>query len=229
MRTVLIGDIHGCYDELIELCDRVGLVAEDRLLCLGDVVDRGPQPAEVIGFLRQRPNTLVLMGNHERKHVRGVFSFSQEITRLQLGDEYADAVQWMSALPYWHETADFIAAHAALSPAMTLETQREDVLAGTVSGERALEKELNGARWCDRYGGDKPVIVGHHVVTGLTPYIPECACRPPHGRSGRCGRARRRRCRWTGSLPGPRAVRARSSRLPGAAAHRSRRRRAGRR
>lgn len=164
-RHILIGDIHACHEELCELLDRVALSEGDVLVSLGDVVDRGPAPAEVLALLRGRPNTVVLMGNHERKHARQVFSFSQEVTRLQLGEGYAEAVRWMTGLPYVYEADTFLATHAAWMPGKVRGEQREDVLSGTVSGERALTEALGSARWAERYDGDKPLVVGHHVVS----------------------------------------------------------------
>jgi Icc-related predicted phosphoesterase len=41
MRTFIIGDIHGCFDELMELTEKVGLTDSDLLISLGDIVDRG--------------------------------------------------------------------------------------------------------------------------------------------------------------------------------------------
>lgn len=40
-RIFVVGDIHGCFDELIELTEKVGLKEEDVLISLGDIVDRG--------------------------------------------------------------------------------------------------------------------------------------------------------------------------------------------
>src|SRR5881394_2844155 len=54
---------------------------DDLLVSVGDLVDRGPAPGEVVRLFRERPNSVVVMGNHERKHVRGIFSYAQEITR----------------------------------------------------------------------------------------------------------------------------------------------------
>ena len=68
MRTFVIGDIHGCFDELMELLEKVGLQEEDRLVSLGDIVDRGNKSKEVYAYLRHRKHTKVLVGNHERKH-----------------------------------------------------------------------------------------------------------------------------------------------------------------
>ncbi len=77
MRKFIIGDIHGCYDELIELTDKIGLKDDDLLIALGDIVDRGNKSKEVYTYLKNRPNTIVLMGNHERKHQKGILSYAQ--------------------------------------------------------------------------------------------------------------------------------------------------------
>ena len=68
-----IGDIHGQYDKLRRLLrrlDEAGLCPEDRLVFVGDYVDRGPETARVLDFLCQykldRPNTVFLRGNHEQ-------------------------------------------------------------------------------------------------------------------------------------------------------------------
>src|ERR1700704_1636193 len=99
MRTLIIGDIHGCFDELRELFDVAALATDDLVVSVGDLVDRGSDPGSVVAWFRARPGAIVLMGNHERKHVRSTFSYSQEVTRLQLGDVYAENVEWMRGLP----------------------------------------------------------------------------------------------------------------------------------
>jgi serine/threonine protein phosphatase 1 len=104
MRTIIIGDIHGCFDELCALFDRVALSADDVVVSVGDLVDRGPKPGEVVRWFQDRAGAVVLMGNHERKHVRGVVSYAQEITRMQLAESYAPVVAWMHGLPYWYES-----------------------------------------------------------------------------------------------------------------------------
>ena len=69
MRKFIIGDIHGCFDELIELTQKVGLTADDLLISLGDIVDRGNKSKDVYEYFLNRPNSIVLIGNHERKHI----------------------------------------------------------------------------------------------------------------------------------------------------------------
>ncbi|MEL7148849.1 MAG: metallophosphoesterase [Bacteroidota bacterium] len=167
-KIFVIGDIHGCYDELLKLIDQASIGPDDQLIALGDIVDRGDQSVEVYQFLRNRPNTIVLMGNHERKHLRGILSYSQEIVKVQFGDGYKDFVHWVDSLPYFYETPDAIIVHAFFEHDQKLQLQREDVLSGTTAGSRYLEgKYGEGRHWYRFYRGEKPVIYGHHVVGHL--------------------------------------------------------------
>lgn len=72
MSTYAIGDIHGCLKELSELLwvltEQEKLQPEDKLVFVGDYVDRGPEPKGVVDFLIQlskTQNCVFLKGNHE--------------------------------------------------------------------------------------------------------------------------------------------------------------------
>ena len=159
----VIGDIHGCHAELMELLERAGVGADEVIVSVGDVVDRGPEPGAVIDFFRGRAGSVVLMGNHERKHVRGVFSYSQQVTRAQLGDRYARDVAWMAGLPYHLETDDVRVVHFGCFPGVPLDEVPEDVRAGTTSGEARLKERYGERAWWDFYEEEKPVVFGHAV------------------------------------------------------------------
>jgi serine/threonine protein phosphatase 1 len=163
-RTIVVGDVHGCYEELVELLDRVALSSTDILVSVGDLVDRGPGSVDVVRLFRSRPGSIVLMGNHERKHVRGILSYSQEITRLQFGDDYGDVVRWMTSLPYYLETDSARVVHAAMVPGLALAQQREEVLCGSTSGERQLQRLFGDQPWHEFYTEDEPIVFGHRVV-----------------------------------------------------------------
>lgn len=75
MKTAIIGDVHGVLAPLEALVARLGLVAGDRLVFVGDLVDKGPDPAGVVRFTRRlsetAPYEIVLVeGNHEDRHRR---------------------------------------------------------------------------------------------------------------------------------------------------------------
>lgn len=162
--TLIIGDIHGCHAELLDLLDRAGIGDDDLVVSVGDLVDRGPDPTAVVELFRRRPNSLALCGNHERKHIRGVLSYSQQVAKLQLGADYEDHVRWMATLPYHWERDDVRVVHWGLYPGVPLDEVPEDVRAGTTSGDARLRERYGDKPWYEFYTDDKPVVFGHAVV-----------------------------------------------------------------
>ncbi len=170
MQTLIIGDIHGCHDELLELLSAAAIGDEDLVVSVGDLVDRGPEPGAVVDLFRRRANSVALCGNHERKHVRGVLSYSQQVTREQLGANYEEQVRWMATLPYHWEREDVRVVHWGLYPGVPLEEVPEDVRAGTASGEGKLKERFGERPWWEFYEDEKPVVFGHAVV-GAEPLV----------------------------------------------------------
>src|SRR5690606_3218672 len=74
-RTLAIGDIHGCDVALDALVDVVRPAADDLVVVLGDVVDRGPGSKQAIDRLlelRDRCRLVFLQGNHEDMLLRAI-------------------------------------------------------------------------------------------------------------------------------------------------------------
>ncbi len=165
MNTLVIGDIHGCWDELQELIDQAALGSDDMIISVGDMVDRGPESPRVLRFFRDTHNTRAIMGNHERKHLRSwrgetEAASSQLITRLQFGDDYPAALDYMETLPKYLELPQADLVHGFFGPGVPLDQQRDGVIIGTMSGETYLDRHL-ARLWYELYDGDKPLIVGH--------------------------------------------------------------------
>lgn len=69
-RTIVIGDVHGCLEELRELLyKRLSATTQDRIIFLGDLIDRGPDPSGVVALAHQI-GAIGTMGNHEEKALR---------------------------------------------------------------------------------------------------------------------------------------------------------------
>lgn len=72
-KTIIIGDIHGCIFELENLIKRINIQPDDLVISIGDLIDKGPDPAAVIRFmvnLKQRCKVELILGNHEEKFIR---------------------------------------------------------------------------------------------------------------------------------------------------------------
>ncbi len=77
MSTYLIGDVHGCYDELIALLKQVDFTpGQDTLWLTGDLVARGPGSLEVLRFVKSLGDSVrMVLGNHDL-HLLAVFAGS---------------------------------------------------------------------------------------------------------------------------------------------------------
>ena len=81
-----IGDVHGYAETLSSLIDSLNLSSRDRVVLLGDLIDRGPNSCEVIRIARENPQIFSVLGNHEEMMLK---SFDVEniglMTPLQAG------------------------------------------------------------------------------------------------------------------------------------------------
>jgi serine/threonine protein phosphatase 1 len=149
MRTLAIGDVHGCRRALTTLLEAVKPTKNDRVIFLGDYVDRGPDSPGVINTLlglQSRCKTTFLRGNHEAMMLDARESFLKsdiwqgcggfETVTSYRADGRAD---WASSVPDAHwaflektvrsfETPKQIFVHAGLDPALDLDEQRDWVV-----------------------------------------------------------------------------------------------------
>lgn len=62
-----MSDLHGCFDELNAMLAKIGFSDQDKLILAGDYIDRGSQNYEMLCWMEQVPqNILLLRGNHEK-------------------------------------------------------------------------------------------------------------------------------------------------------------------
>ena len=170
MQTLVIGDIHGCYDEFQALLDKAGLTESDAIISVGDCVDRGPETPAVLEFFQKTPNAFLVMGNHERKHVRAgrhevKLAHSQKISRIQFGETYPDALVFMNTLPLYLDLPEALVVHGYFEPGLPLSQQRSTVLCGTMGGDKHLRTAYDHP-WYELYDSEKPLLVGHHNYLG---------------------------------------------------------------
>jgi serine/threonine protein phosphatase 1 len=165
-KTLVIGDIHGCYAELCTLLDAVALTSDDTIIHLGDLFDRGPEPQKVYEFVRDTPNFRGIMGNRDDKHIRAfdddhmTYSGSRYVTRYEQfedDDIYTEAIDYLRTLPLYINLPDALLVHGYYEPGKPVDEQDRDVLLGHTRGEEIVDDP----QWYHRYDGDKPLLIGH--------------------------------------------------------------------
>ena len=116
--TVLIGDVHGCLDELRLLWAQLTLTRETRIIFLGDLIDRGPDSVGVLEFVEEQtlrfPQLVLLMGNHELQAIARYYR--GEPSPVGLRERHIHFLE--TCLPYYSfEDTRFLALHGGLFPA----------------------------------------------------------------------------------------------------------------
>lgn len=154
-RLFVVGDVHACPAELEALIRSLPLYKGDRLVFLGDYVDRGPGSREVIDFLLGLQSDgegelVFLKGNHEDMflhymgysgHYGEAFLFnggsttleSYGLSLLSTGGEVASALppahlQFFLDLKTLYPVEDVLCVHAGVNPLKPLEEQEEEEL-----------------------------------------------------------------------------------------------------
>ncbi|MBT9432423.1 bis(5'-nucleosyl)-tetraphosphatase (symmetrical) ApaH [Candidatus Sodalis endolongispinus] len=134
MSTYLIGDIHGCYDELKIILAQVRFdPAVDTLWLTGDLVARGPGSLEVLRLVRSLGDSVrMVLGNHDL-HLLAVYagiSRNKPKDRIKPLLEAPDAdelINWLRRQPVLQvdEEKKLVMAHAGITPQWDLATARQ--------------------------------------------------------------------------------------------------------
>lgn len=145
MRTLIIGDIHGCLKSLETLVDFIDLSPDDTLVTLGDYIDRGPQSKGVIDYLielRKTHQLVTLKGNHEcmmedaRDHydelmnwlLNGGIETLTSFGAVEFDQVPAPYWEFLASCTKYYETEQHIMVHAGLIPDIPLDEQPDSAL-----------------------------------------------------------------------------------------------------
>ena len=63
--TYVMSDLHGMYDRFIAMLEKIDFSDSDELFIIGDIIDRGERPVDILEYVMDKPNITVLLGNHE--------------------------------------------------------------------------------------------------------------------------------------------------------------------
>lgn len=148
MAIYAVGDIQGCYKPLKKLLKKVDFDPEkDRLWCVGDLVNRGPDSLEVLRFLKSLGDACIcVLGNHDLHLLEHAAGFSRGSSRDNLDDvlhapDRRELIEWLRHRPLLHhdESLNWCMVHAGLHPEWSLKKAKRRAA--------AIEEKLRGDKW----------------------------------------------------------------------------------
>ena len=189
MSTIAIGDVQGCYDQLMRVLERAGYdERRDVLWFVGDLVNRGPQSAQTVRFVKQLGERQVtVLGNHDL----ALLVCAAGIKKPHRGDTFDDILRapdreeliaWLRHQKLMHAGDGYAMVHAGLLPqwsigqALSLAREVEAVLQGP--DHREFLEHLYGnepLRWRDDLAGYDRLRIIVNAMTRIRLVSPEGA------------------------------------------------------
>lgn len=170
-RLIAVGDIHGCHKEFEDLLTKLDLEKKDRLILLGDLVNRGPDSAKVIQLAREHAS-FSLLGNHELRLLN--YRKTGDPTHLKKSDY--DTLKQLSsrdwaymnamALTYHDREHGIVLVHGGFLPGTPWHRQPARVVTRiqVIDKDGAPRKRSdapNSPHWSQLWSGPPFVVYGH--------------------------------------------------------------------
>ncbi|HWL14297.1 MAG TPA: metallophosphoesterase [Opitutus sp.] len=170
-RLIAIGDIHGCAREFEELLNKLRLEPHDRVILLGDLINRGPDSARVIALARKHA-MLSLLGNHELRLLN--YRKTGDPTHLKKSDyevlKQLSARDWsyMNAMPltYYDRRHGIVLVHGGFLPNLPWRRQPARIVTRVQNidkdgNPRKRSEAPHSPHWSTLWEGPPFVIYGH--------------------------------------------------------------------
>ncbi|MFC7134262.1 MULTISPECIES: metallophosphoesterase family protein [Salinibaculum] len=156
----VVGDVHGCRRTFERLLDRLDVGPDDLVVCVGDVVRKGPDSKGALALVRERENVLTVRGNNEQ----GLLDGSKSDPALD-----AEDLSYIETLPLAISWEDVLVVHGGIDHREPLsEHAPEDVLNTRSLTGGGYERPY----WFERRSERPQVFFGHTVLAEAfeTPY-----------------------------------------------------------
>jgi serine/threonine protein phosphatase 1 len=169
-RRIIIGDVHGHFQGLKHLLSFLDLRQQDEVYFLGDLVDRGPESAQVVEFVRTHQYPC-LMGNHEQMMLAALSGTDSDYFVMEgwlsaggrttlssyrgLETQLPIDLKWMATLPTYIDLGDLWLVHAGVNPDRPLEAQSSQEFCW-------IRKEFHQMR--EPFFADKLIVTGHTIT-----------------------------------------------------------------
>lgn len=132
MAVYAIGDVQGCLDELKALLTKIDYQPnQDQLWFVGDLVNRGPQSLATLRFIKDLPNTKIVLGNHDLSLLAHAYTDrkpgkSDTINDILKAPDRDELLSWLRQQKLFHRSKKlgYCMVHAGLHPSWSVKAAR---------------------------------------------------------------------------------------------------------
>jgi len=133
MAVYAIGDIQGCFDELLQLLDKINFdPSDDQLWFCGDLVNRGPKSLETLRFVKGLGDSAItVLGNHDLHMLAKAYGHGKQLDKDTLdpifeAQDRDELLGWLHCQPLIHHDPqlNWTLVHAGLVPQWDLATAK---------------------------------------------------------------------------------------------------------
>lgn len=125
MARYVIGDVQGCFDQLLQLLGLIDFRSDrDQLWFCGDLIARGPKSLESLRYIKSLgDNVITVLGNHDLNFLASLYGFgkisaSDQLAPLLQAPDKQILADWLLQKPLVHFEPDenLLLVHAGLAP-----------------------------------------------------------------------------------------------------------------
>jgi serine/threonine protein phosphatase 1 len=187
LKTFVIGDIHGALKLLLQCLKFSNFdKSQDRLICLGDVCDRGNQVKECIDELLTIPNCIYILGNHDAWALEWAIhgippegwleqGGAQTVKSYKKTGVPKEHIQFLTEAPVYFVDHDRLFVHAGFDPQCPVEeTPKQTLLWDRSLLKKAQEMCLTAPDY--KFGNYNEVFIGHTPTINFGSSKPQQFC-----------------------------------------------------
>ena len=181
-KVIVVGDVHGCIDELQMLLRKCDYSPGDAVLFLGDLVSKGPDSAGVVRLAREI-GAIGVRGNHDFEVVRWDQAIRNGVRPPTSGSEHYEIARklsdedlsWMRSMPWYITSSDMnsVFVHAGFVSGVKLKKQNPRLMMNMRSilpDGTVTSKFFSNWPWARLWDGPQTVYFGHDADRGLQQY-----------------------------------------------------------
>ncbi len=183
-RTIVVGDVHGCREELEALLRACAWTRGERLILAGDLVAKGPDSQGVVQLARES-GALAVRGNHDEHVLRGRATLAPDVKPPR--PEHRQVIEtltppdwlYLESLPLLLRLGaegpgqpEAVVLHGGAVPGVPLDQQDPANLINmrSMTAAGAPSRRIEGLPWAAVWRGPERIIFGHDAIRGLQQY-----------------------------------------------------------